>query len=72
MIHTKFDASKNRWVMSNAQDVFIVPKDYVFRPLGWRQSTIVVDGKTIYLSFNTVRVPENETDKKVKLSGTSR
>ena len=53
-------------MMGNAQDVFIVPKDYVFRPLGWRQSTIVVDGKTIYLSFNTVRVPENETDKKVK------
>jgi hypothetical protein len=49
--------------MSGAKDIFIVPKDYVFRPLGWRQSTIVVDGKTIYLSFNTVKVVEGGTNK---------
>ena len=49
--------------MSSAKDIFIVPKDYVFRPLGWRQSTIVVDGKTFYLSFNTVRVSKGETNK---------
>ena len=45
--------------MSSASDIFIVPKDYVFRPLGWRQSTVVVDGKTIYLSFNTVKIPKS-------------
>jgi len=49
--------------MSSGSDIFIVPKDYVFRPLGWRQSTIVVDGKTIYLSFNTVRVAKGGTNK---------
>jgi len=49
--------------MSDAQDIFIVPKDYVFRPFGWRESSFVVDGKTYYMMFNTVRVPEKNTDK---------
>jgi len=53
-------------MMSNARDVFIVPKDYVFRPLGWRESSFVVDSKTYYMVFNTYRVTENETNKKVK------
>lgn len=48
--------------MSSASDIFIVPKDYVFRPLGWRQSTVVVDGKTIYLSFNTVKITKSEKE----------
>jgi hypothetical protein len=64
--YTKFDASKNRWAMSNARDVFIVPKDYVFRPLGWRESSVVVDGKTYRMWFNTYRVTENETNKETK------
>jgi len=49
--------------VSNTQDIFIVPKDYVFRPFGWRESSFVVDGKTYYMLFNTVRVPENEKEK---------
>jgi len=49
--------------MSSASDIFIVPKDYVFRPLGWKQSTVVVDGKTIYLSFNAVKIPKSKKDK---------
>jgi hypothetical protein len=48
--------------MSSASDIFIVPKDYVFRPLGWKQSAVVVDGKTIHLSFNTVKVPKSDKD----------
>jgi len=53
-------------MMGNAQDVFIVPKDYVFRPLGWRESSLVVDGKTYRMLFNTYRVTENETNKETK------
>lgn len=53
-------------MMGNARDVFIVPKDYVFRPLGWRESSVVVDGKTYHLLFNTFRVAENETNKETK------
>tara|TARA_R100001460_G_scaffold23956_3_gene48260 strand:+ start:2567 stop:2758 length:192 start_codon:yes stop_codon:yes gene_type:complete len=52
-----------RLAVSNTQDIFIVPKDYVFRPFGWRESSFVVDGKTYYMLFNTVRVPENEKEK---------
>lgn len=48
--------------MSSPSDIFIVPKDYVFRPLGWKQSAVVVDGKTIYLSFNTVKIPKSDKD----------
>jgi len=43
----------------DTRDIFIVPKNYVFRPLGWRQSSLVVDGKTIYLSFNPVKVTKS-------------
>tara|TARA_R100001015_G_C4633588_1_gene198761 strand:- start:1366 stop:1530 length:165 start_codon:yes stop_codon:yes gene_type:complete len=53
-------------MMSDARDIFRVPKDYVFRPFGWRESSFVVDGKTYYMMFNTVRVPENETNKETK------
>ena len=48
--------------MSSPSDIFIVPKDYVFRSLGWKQSAVVVDGKTIYLSFNTVKIPKSDKD----------
>ena len=56
--------------MSSAPDIFIVPKDYVFRPIGWSQSSFEVDGKTFYMSFNTVRVSKdgaNTNSTKVKV-----
>ena len=50
--------------------IFIVPKDYVFRPIGWRQSSFEINGKTYYLSFNTIRVDKdgsNTNNTKVKV-----
>ena len=49
---------------------FYSSKDYVFRPVGWSQSSFEVDGKTFYLSFNTVRVGKdgaNTNSTKVKV-----
>jgi hypothetical protein len=51
--------------MTDDENVFIVPKDYVFRPLGWRESSFVADGKTYYMSFNCVQVKDNEPPKEV-------
>ena len=55
--------------MNSNDNVFRVPKDYVFRPFGWRESSFVADGKTYYMSFNCIRVKDNEPPKKLIQDG---